>query len=699
MAAQVEAKSLSAINHIAAHPPQYPINPIERHETLCLYISRVPGSRDVILSPFKPQQNSVGADDVANALYYIHLDTPSDEAMAASAKAQRYEAAGRGSMESTRTERKIVRKPLPATAKISQPTSPVDTINSSDKAKPAPSTVPGQNKENVPTTGDAHPAVVQPSDMPAPPIPAKVSTAAVPIISKPLGPRQMTSEQTSPPNDLPQPPAALRAPTPPSPSDPKVPLPHRRNQQPLNLGRASLDLPPTHHTPLASPTSPSRSPSPWSRHATHYSALPPPNNQKPFTPFSLTIIRRDPSTGHQWNIGKVNSFQSTLLYADPNNPDAAPVVQYPRGYPAINVHIETSGYARFRDFPVTANSGEGGGVAARDMKELAAQMIAGRQNKASSQQQGGIDDDSEGGFTRQVTMAYGKSWTSNLKEAFKGKGRERSSTTTSSDADHSDRAPLQPPRASFQHSRQDSGASTTSADSLEPPLAADYHHHHAETPQPVLHPPPAPGLRPKGYTFTSPWHGACDFRTTSNGRALKCRHTRNTTSQGFNPLVAAQALRDAASEAARGASGGGGNGGGNGAIGGRRARGLSASAGVSNTVPVSELRFNLPATDLFHSKEDRERAAREVKEGLGRLVRSPGGYDVAKYDEYGDEIEEEEAPVFDWSALGRERAGGGARGRKAKLGKLLIYDEGLKMLDLVVACNMGIWWQAWERNF
>lgn len=485
----------------------------------------------------------------------------------------------------------------------------------------------------------------------------------------------MTPDEASPPNDLPHPPAAVRAPTPPSPMEPKPPLPHRRNQQPLNLTRASLDLPPTHHTPLASPTSPSRSPSPWSKHATHYSALPPPKNEKPFTPFSLTIIRRDPSTGHQWNIGKVNSFQSTLLYTDPANPDAAPIVQYPRGYPAINVHIETSGYARFRDFPAATNT-EGGGVAARDMKELAAQMVAGMQ-KGSSQQHG--DEDSEGGFSRQVTMAYGKSWTSNLKEAFKGKGRERSSTTTSDDQQELQQA--QRPRLSFQHSRQGSGGSTNSADSESYAAAAD----HSDGPQPILPPPPPPGLRPKGYTFTSPWHGACEFRTNSNGRALKCRHTRNTTSQGFNPLVAAQALRDVATDAKR--------------SGGRRGRGLSASAGVSNTVPVSELRFNLPATDLFHSKEDRERAAREVKEGLGRLVRSPGGYDVAKFDEYGDEIEEEDAPVFDWTGLGRERAGGGARGRRAKLGKLLVYDEGLKMLDLVVASNMGIWWQTWERNF
>lgn len=637
---------------------------------------------DVILSPFKPQQNSVGADDVANALYYIHLDTPSDEAMAASAKAQRQEASGRASMESTRTERRIVRKPLPATAKAPQPTSPVDTTKPSEQEKTTTSNIPGQNKENMPTSGDgSHPAIVPPSEMPAPPIPAKVSTAAVPIIRKPLGPRQMTPDEASPPDNLPHPPAAVRAPTPPSPMESKPPLPHRRNQQPLNLTRASLDLPRPAHSPLASPTSPSRSPSPWSKHATHYSALPPPKNEKPFTPFSLTIIRRDPSTGHQWNIGKVNSFQSTLLYTDPTNPDAAPIVQYPRGYPAINVHIETSGYARFRDFPATNTEIIGSGVAARDMKELAAQMVAGR-HKGQSQQHGN-DGDSEGGFSRQVTMAYGKSWTSNLKEAFKGKGRERSSTTTSDgDQQEQQHQQQQRPRLSLQHSRQGSGGSTNSADSEAYAAAAD----HNDTAQPILPPPPPPGLRPKGYTFTSPWHGACDFRTTSNGRALKCRHTRNTTSQGFNPLVAAQALRDVATDAARN---------------GRRGRGLSASAGVSNTVPVSELRFNLPATDLFHSKEDRERAAREVKEGLGRLVRSPGAgvYDVPKYDEYGDEIEEEDAPVFDWSALGRERAGGGARGRRAKLGKLLIYDEGLKMLDLVVASNMGIWWQAWERNF
>ena len=47
--------------------------------------------------------------------------------------------------------------------------------------------------------------------------------------------------------------------------------------------------------------------------------------------------------------------------------------------------------------------------------------------------------------------------------------------------------------------------------------------------------------------------------------------------------------------------------------------------------------------------------------------------------------------------LGREKAGGGFRGHSAKLGKLIIEDEGLKMCDLVVAAAMGIWWQHYEH--
>ena len=43
-----------------------------------------------------------------------------------------------------------------------------------------------------------------------------------------------------------------------------------------------------------------------------------------------------------------------------------------------------------------------------------------------------------------------------------------------------------------------------------------------------------------------------------------------------------------------------------------------------------------------------------------------------------------------------DRAGGESAGKPAKLGKLIVEDEGLRMLDLVVAANMSIWWIAWE---
>lgn len=41
---QTEARSLSAINYLAANPPQYPYHP-EVREPLTLYISRVPGTQ------------------------------------------------------------------------------------------------------------------------------------------------------------------------------------------------------------------------------------------------------------------------------------------------------------------------------------------------------------------------------------------------------------------------------------------------------------------------------------------------------------------------------------------------------------------------------------------------------------------------------------------------------------------------------
>lgn len=60
-----------------------------------------------------------------------------------------------------------------------------------------------------------------------------------------------------------------------------------------------------------------------------------------------------------------------------------------------------------------------------------------------------------------------------------------------------------------------------------------------------------------------------------------------------------------------------------------------------------------------------------------------------------DHSQDEERMNLD---LGREKAGGGFKGHSAKLGKLIIEDEGLKMCDLVVAACMGVWWQHYSGD-
>lgn len=101
---------------------------------------------------------------------------------------------------------------------------------------------------------------------------------------------------------------------------------------------------------------------------------------------------------------------------------------------------------------------------------------------------------------------------------------------------------------------------------------------------------------------------------------------------------------------------------------------------------VSELRFSLPTSELLG---DKAKVAKDQWRGsFGKLLLRPG-HDHGD----GDAVSPFEVNV------GAERAGGGMRGREAKLGKLIIYDDGLKMLDLLVAVNMGVWWGAWERTF
>jgi hypothetical protein len=79
----VEATSFSSVQKLAADPPVDPRGDITRPlDPLVLYIARVPGSRDVFLTPIKPRNKTVGAEDVGSSLYYLHAHSLEDGKLA-----------------------------------------------------------------------------------------------------------------------------------------------------------------------------------------------------------------------------------------------------------------------------------------------------------------------------------------------------------------------------------------------------------------------------------------------------------------------------------------------------------------------------------------------------------------------------------------------------------------------------------------
>ncbi|KAI6372085.1 hypothetical protein MCOR25_003819 [Pyricularia grisea] len=698
MAQAVEARSLSRLNALAANPPQYPVNPTEqRQEPLVLYISRVPGSRDVIFSPFKPQLKNVTGEDVANSLYYIHLDTPSDFDLqeapgTATSNESQYP---RPSLETSPTSRgassaprsPITRKPLPASAKalsiksIPDTTPPSAAVLSRDRepdsptgAKGAPviinSSEPSPVDKQVPELKNE---VVNPSEN-SPAVPLKDTspiprspTQQVPITRKPLGPRALSNQST----------------------------------RSVNGGTCGL-LQPNHNTDIRSNSSDSIVHSVVeNRRNTHTSEFPavqsplsplsprspsPRMGPRDLVPFTLTVIRRDPSTGNQWNVGKVSSYQLLNPTVPTLDPEAPPSYAELAGLvptttptaalavpPNISIRVETSGYAKFRgNFP-TRDSID---INRRQRATSAASSVTGASTDSLSLLRGSGAVTGEDIFTRQLMMSYQKSWTSNIKDAWRNRNRSNSSSPPQPES-KPPISPLEPPPTLPFHgrARSDSGGS---GESLSPPngsptkgsfsLQALRQNQKSNCHGNVEHDPrqlitaPGPGLKPRGYVFASPWDGICEFKTSSSGRGVKCVH-----SLPGGPV--------------------------------------HADGGTTVGTTVSELRFNLPSADMFREKgqELQGKFDRLKIDGQNRLQeqwnkghrRAQSSVDSNSNNHSHNGDDHDDVGL----SLGRERAGGGNRGKRAKLGKLIIYDEGLKMLDLVVAANVGIWWGAWERSF
>jgi len=367
--------------------------------------------------------------------------------------------------------------------------------------------------------------------------------------------------------------------------------------------------------------------------------------------FLITIIRRDPSSGAQWNVGTVEG--------EPQNPEPGPSHSKKPAFDML-VRITTPGYGQFKNFQYNTRSersNSGAGIAS------VSNPLPVVNNNA---EQSNFPSVSTLGFERDLRMEGLSFWD---RTKHKRALSDLPGTRRTYGSGHHD---------------FDSQRNLPSVQSSEGPSDSGV----------------------KGYVFTSPWGGRCKFSTGTTGRSLHLQHTLP------GPISAS-----------------------------------STSEFAQPPVPVSELRFNLPFSNPVKSRTNESGHFSIPRFGHIRNKLSPDkitrpppplpprprptSYAARSSSEEDDPpplpprpdryiytteptsergvlpnsgrrysspwAPSEEEARLDLS-IGQERAGGGHRGKRAKLGKLIIYDEGFKMLDLVIAANIGVWWSVWETD-
>lgn len=226
--------------------------------------------------------------------------------------------------------------------------------------------------------------------------------------------------------------------------------------------------------------------------------------------------------------------------------------------------------------------------------------------------------------------------------------------------------------------------------------------------------PSKPGLEKNVLAFDSPWHGTCTFVNAIDGTSLKIKHTINSNSSAAESVTAnVGELR------------------------------FNLGWSLLSNIRDSDRRRKepepdkLPVPELLKTKKENFRKSfqqlkNRSRESFQRSKSSSDSSDVLKdlsniqtpttnslndpayfqstapgADSHSSRHHSDPRPISAMQPtssdhdeenrlslrLGREKAGGGFRGHSAKLGKLIIEDEGLKMCDLVVGAAMGVWWQ------
>jgi hypothetical protein len=351
----------------------------------------------------------------------------------------------------------------------------------------------------------------------------------------------------------------------------------------------------------------------------------------------ITIIRRDPTSGSQWNIGSLSRPQR-LLWSDRN---------------LMKIEITTPGYQKFaRQADCQAQKVEAFGQATEEARGSSSAGILSTANERYASTPKSSRPSSAQfiptPFTRDIILS---------------------------------KQPSHRAKGAYQHHR------SSSSESFSIPISPK---------------------TPAQLTFLSPWNGHCTFTTGMDGRSLKCRHRlpSSTSDPRDNSAVVAELRFNLPWSALRSKDG----------------NTTSTSTSTSTSVPAGK-RIPHPIPTLGSD------AKHTLKKGLARLrqeLRSPSSdpesspsslphrhhHHHRRHRDANANKSEAETEASDQAsassssslastsrldlALGRERLGGGRTGKSAKLGKLVVRDEGLKMADLLVAAAMAVWWGVYD---
>lgn len=416
------------------------------------------------------------AEDLASSLYYLHVNQPEDISLGETILEEHRKLENSGSVRNEERRKEVSRKPLPSSPSAATDWVPELPPRPNAKSQPVP-----QSDEDGRVGNDATIAATSSKNVKATkrkPVRreeenARDSYTQMEIRRRPLGPRPENSWPQSTRSRLPglenQRMQADSVDTSVPPLPPRTGM--LANRTPLSGQQASKPswqqarefdaAGPTKQSPhvLLSPAARTTSDPDTARRACSESQ----SSLSGARRFSIILIRRDPSSGAQWNVGKICSSEECESRSSAS--------RY-----TIQLEITNPGYSKFlgskKPILAQATYGDDNGIA-----------------NANSVSEDGI-------FCRQVSRETMNSWFRTTWKRRSGSSDSKRSSTEDvnstqrikdiTEAGVSHRSPTSSPRKS--------------------PISGNFEF---------------AKLRDKGYTFLSPWDGICEFFTGASGRNLK----------------------------------------------------------------------------------------------------------------------------------------------------------------------------------